>query len=264
MARREVFMVHGPDQYVAYREGRVGDFDNWEHLKNRENRVLHLRGLEYTLFQERLYLCVSRYSRGDSLENLGYYFRGDVLTALDTYAQSDLWLPFDFSDLEEYVCALWSVSLASLFGAGQKAFRTLVSNVGVAGQDCLYDRLVRFYLPDHPVADDFSFPEPYARLSPVLNGEAVEDIGATIWDFLRHYYAGMKACSWYDLHMAENAGFFGYWCFELAALVNGYGIEDKGFVDNLFYPRDLTRARLFRTWLDDEEGEADRKAVEEL
>jgi hypothetical protein len=45
---------------------------------------------------------------------------------------------------------------------------------------------------------------------------------------------------WYDAHKGpEGGGFVGYWCFESAAVVKAFGIDDKEIREQQYYPKDL-------------------------
>jgi hypothetical protein len=52
----------------------------------------------------------------------------------------------------------------------------------------------------------------------------------------------MTQVYWHDKHTIKGVGFFGYWCFEVAAFVRKLGINDEPFADNPYYPRDLVKA----------------------
>lgn len=84
-----------------------------------------------------------------------------------------------------------------------------------------------------------------SALMTVLEGKAVEFFAkqqpVLIDKFLKGYYKGMKNAYWHDSHLGEDACYFGYWCFELAALVKGYRINDASFIDNQYYPSDIVR-----------------------
>ena len=53
----------------------------------------------------------------------------------------------------------------------------------------------------------------------------------------------MSGAYWHDSHLNKDTGYFGYWCFELAAFVKALGIPDDAFADNPFYPRDLAHSK---------------------
>ena len=89
-------------------------------------------------------------------------------------------------------------------------------------------------------AHGFEDPKPYQALLEAVNARGEQQI-KLIQKFLSGYYAGMRKTYWYDSHLGENAGFFGYWCFELAAFVKALNIEDSAFSDNIFYPIDLVK-----------------------
>ena len=57
--------------------------------------------------------------------------------------------------------------------------------------------------------------------------------------FLAVYYDGMQDAYWHNTHLSDDSGYFGYWCFELAAFVRELRINDATFADSAFFPRNL-------------------------
>lgn len=46
----------------------------------------------------------------------------------------------------------------------------------------------------------------------------------------------------HDSHLSDDAGYFGCWCFELAAFVKELKIDVTAFAGNPFYPRDIVHS----------------------
>lgn len=44
---------------------------------------------------------------------------------------------------------------------------------------------------------------------------------------------------WYNSHLSPNDTYCGYWCFEIAALVKIFKINDTKLRDNQYYPYNL-------------------------
>jgi hypothetical protein len=186
--------------------------------------------------RSRLKLLIARYSRGDSVADVRAEFPG-VASAFHR-ARRTVARSWNLRVLDNYVEGLWLLSLAVLFEAEQHTFHGLASDVNGAGHDALYDRLVASRQPGLVPTHALVHPKPYQPLFEAI-AAPLEQQGARIATFLKQYYAGMKKTAWHDTHLAPDAGFFGYWCFELAALVKVHGIPDTELADNLYYPRDL-------------------------
>ena len=53
------------------------------------------------------------------------------------------------------------------------------------------------------------------------------------------WYSGFKDYSWYDSHKAKGFGFFGYWCFSIAAIVKIEDLNLDFFSSSLYFPKQL-------------------------
>lgn len=234
MMRREVFMDLRPHVHVAH----------W-----RESVEADRGGNALEAYSKQLFLSIAMYSRGDELEAVRAQVRAAVLT-LEQDASSPK-QPWDLSKPAQYYPAIWGLSLSILFGDPSTEF--LQRGIG---QDRFHDQLLRRTgALVHPVSQHLH-PAPYDQLSVAL--EAGQDSLEAIQQYLRGWYAGMAGTPWFDTHLNQEPAFFGYWAFELAAVVKVLSITDSSFADNIFYPRDLVHQRLFRTWMDSPQGEADR------
>lgn len=127
------------------------------------------------------------------------------------------------------------------------------------------DSIISFLLYPEKGLDTTRFiqqPIPYQFLNEaILNQTKRADLINT---FLKNYYAGLQSNEWHDSHLKEEQGFFGYWSFELAAVVKILNINDHSFAGHMFYPRDLTNQLLLPTWEDSTTGQAARAAIEHL
>jgi hypothetical protein len=197
----------------------------------------HRERLRHTVFRRELEQLVTRYSRGEPTENLRTAYPR-VIDALSEYQQQAGREAQDFRYIDAYVFALWIVSIAILLEVGDAELRRAMQELDNQGRDALYDRLVALRVPVDKPATTLMYPKPYQPLYEALDAEAEEQT-RLIQKFLKQYYKGMKRTYWHDSHLGKDSGFFGYWCFELAALVKKLGIDDSAFADNIFYPRDL-------------------------
>jgi hypothetical protein len=248
------------DGYVQFYRARIAQYEAQacDPVSSSSDHAL----MRDVIAQNKLWLFIARYSRGDSLATLEDAFP----TLIDSLAACEFEsVPnsVNFSYLEGYVRALWLVSLALLFEVRDDLFRRLLDLIGQTGQDALYDRLVALRVSATSVPAPLLYPDPYRSLYLALDAdEARRD--ELVDQFLKQFYAGMQDTYWHDLHLKKEKMFFGYWCFTLAAFVKCKDWSDVSFAANYFYPRDLAGRRLFRTWADSEAGEADRLAYQQL
>lgn len=248
------------DKYVQFYIDRIAQYESDIHdsASSASDRAL----LRDVITQNKLYLFIARYSRGDDLGELRRTFPS-LIEALAACESEDVLAPVNFAYLEGYVRALWLVSLATLFEVEDVLLERLLNLIGQSGIDGLYDRLVMLRFPKQGTTSTLLYSVPYLPLYQALDAEAAKrDI--YIHQFLEQFYRGMQDTHWYDIHLRREREFFGYWSFTLAAFVKGLNIPDASFADNYFYPRDLTGHRLFRTWDDSELGEGDHQALRKL
>ncbi|MFN8397065.1 MAG: DUF1911 domain-containing protein [Bacteroidia bacterium] len=235
MIRREAFMDQLPDAHVAYWEAAVANTEAGNALLSYRNHLC---------------LAIALYSRGDDLSVVRARVR-QAVSALENDAQSPK-EAFSLADRKEYCLAIWGLSLSILFGDASPEFL----HRGI-GQDAVYDRLLQRTGAMVQPVDTLLHPQPYEHLRTAIDTPATS--AESIPQFLRTWYAGMATTPWFDAHLTHAPEFFGYWAFELAAVVKLQDITDSPFATNIFYPRDLVHQRMFRTWMDGRQGEDDRK-----
>jgi hypothetical protein len=142
---------------------------------------------------------------------------------------------------EWYVNLLWQLSFAIFLDRPREDFELIVGVFDKTNRkDWVIDMLASAKLNSRVVSDSLLFPKPYKTLKSAIEiGDNPKQ-----QNMLRHYlekewYPGHKACYWYDNHKSKHDTYFGYWSFETAALVKILGIDDSGFRDCEYYPKDL-------------------------
>ena len=223
------------------------------------NRV----AISYQIFKTEFELFISRYSGGEHISYLDKNYE-IVLQAFYDY-RSEGGEPFNLNDLDDYCFTIWLLSLAILFEVSSSRFARLCEDLDNDGKDVFVDYLKASYLQtDKKIPSVVLHPNPYQHLLRAIASFNSAEQTAHIDSFLKSYYSSHFETCWHDSHLQDDAGFFGYWSFELAAVVKNLQIDDTIFANNMFYPRDLLRKKLFRTWEDSPQGEADRKEYSRL
>lgn len=226
------------DKWIAYHTGTVAEFRAI--VDNPESDPRHAQLLRHTILRRELELLIMRYSRGDVIDKVrGAY--PPVIDALTQYQRRDSSAARDFDRFDTYLHALWIVSLGILLDAERSQLDLAIQGLNNQGRDAIFDRLLACCKPASSPAAAVLFPNPYALLVQALDAPA-QARPALIEQFLAVYYDGMSGAYWYNTHEADDTGYFGYWCFELAAFVKLLGIDDTAFADRVYYPRDLVRA----------------------
>jgi hypothetical protein len=223
------------DNKVAYYQDTLAKFS--EVASNPSTGSEHRTQLLYDIFKKSLEMLILRYSQGDDLFLIQKDFPQVVATLAAYKAEVDEVL--NFGNFNNYIHALWLVSLAILTKTDDQLLNRLLTLINRRGQDLLFDRLAALRVPSYEQAVNVMYPRPYQPLLDALNAENEDKRIQLIGKFLEKYYPGMKRTYWYDNHLADNLTFFGYWCLELGAFVKMLKIPDEMFESNMYYPKDL-------------------------
>ena len=240
------------DKKVAYRRARIPEME--QKLARATSPVLYRAEYSYSIFLSTYQLPILLYSAGESINEVRASFHS-VLPIWERYkrladeaysAQDKPQRPTFVASLDQYVTALWLISLAIIFVIDDSSFAHLVrlaDNEGKAnneGQDLLYESLVATRLKDRKKADKLLYPKPYRSLYAAISAPK-EEQPKLFKEFLQRWYPSMKSTYWHDCHNGpEGGGFFGYWAIEARGVVKAFNIDDSSFRDSNYYPRDLS------------------------
>jgi hypothetical protein len=208
-----------------------------EKIAAAETTDSHRRMLRFTVYRRELEQSIVRYSRGDSVSQIRAGFP-KLIDALEEYHRELERDEGDFRRIDVYVRALWIVSLGILLDVDQMLFVRAVDALAEGGRDAIFERLVALRLPETVPTSALQHPDPYALLVQALDSRGPAR-DAPIHQFLDRWYDALMDTYWYGSHTRDDAGYFGYWCFCVAAFVKALGIDDRSFADHPHYPRDL-------------------------
>ena len=195
-----------------------------ETLKNTEPS--NERGIRLGKSQlSKLYLDCAKtsYSMGAELGGVYSYYIQSINYYKDTCTPADsLYGVIDY------------LSIGVLFHRSKQEFLSALEIMAEKfnSQDGLICCLIQ-YLQDKPLEIRQS------KLSYFNDLAESDDKRAVLSSELSHWYQHHKSASWYDSHKSKNNTYRGYWCFEIAALSKIFGIDDKDFALNPYYPYDL-------------------------
>jgi hypothetical protein len=227
------------DEHVRFNAQTLDEFR--EIIDRSGTSPEHRAQLRHSVYRRELEQLITRYSRGEAVAGLREAFPRAV-DALTEYQQQAGRAAQRFEHFDAYVFALRIVSLAILLDVDDATVRRAVAELDNAGRDALYDRLVALRVRGGPQAATLLYPDPYEPL-----WKAIHTMGAEqqrlVAAFLERYYDGMQNAYWHNSHLRDDAGYFGYWCFELAAFVKALGIDDSSFADNPYYPSDFVHPK---------------------
>jgi hypothetical protein len=121
-------------------------------------------------------------------------------------------------------------------------FVALLDNAGYAGEDTLYEDLLRKVLPGRNDLDEW-YHDLYTPLIRAIYAPTKEEASALLKFYCDQWYSAFedKQTNWHDTHLdidGDEGSYYGYWAFEAAAIAFLYDIDDSE-VDHMVYPKDL-------------------------
>lgn len=187
----------------------------------KEDRILPVKD---ALLQVKLGIIVAKFSRGDSVEIL----KKEFTSLIDLFFES--W------ERDSYEDNLKFASLSYLFEVDEK----IKNRIGEKLKERLYyDSIINFILygGKNIVLDNtISFPESYSKLADVI---ATGNVDALV-EYLRGWYDDHEDSSWYNAHKCKDYNiYYGYWCFEAAAVVKRMALQDESLKKEKYYPYDI-------------------------
>ena len=199
---------------------------------------LHL----HRIFRTELELLIAAYSAGASADELRARYPR-VIEALGAHQRVSGPRSHEFQRFDAYIQGLWLVALAILLDIDDAGLKAAIIQIKNGAQDALFDRLLALRMPDRAKTTKLLYPKPYKPLYEALDAP-VEAKPALVAKFLKNYYNGMAPAYWQGSHddgdvEDDDRGYFGYWCFELAAFAKCGVLDDTSFRDHEMYPRDL-------------------------
>ena len=200
------------DRFIAEDSARIHDFsEKLESNLINENRVGRIKE---KIFLIELGVFIAKYSAGEDLNSLYDSFQSlfDKWTAL-------------FSK-NNYDSNLKMISLSVLFNSEKK----LANLEDLSETD---DWLISYILGGDN-EKKLAYPEHYETLQKILKEKENE----TLIDYAKNrWFSEDLEC--FSAHKSAENTYYGYWCFEIAAIIKKLGIDDSELKNERFYPYDL-------------------------
>ena len=179
------------------------------------------------LLMEQSHLLIAKYSRGDDIAELCEM----LIQMTDDFCK--------WWETDAYTDNLEFASMAYLFGADENTLerirKKMCDNRGIK----TYDRLIEFILTDRNGSGDLAWEKPYHLLDEAIEQRSAEPLKT----YLSRWYSSNRSSGWYDTHKEDDDEllYYGYWCFEAAAVAKRLGLDDTLIRDNKYYPKDLVK-----------------------
>ncbi len=207
----------------------------------------------FDLFIKHYELLYQRYCRGDDLNDMKAFLPEVVRVWEWAYAEEtkvvsaeDMVSRKGFAEnLDIYIVSLWLISVALCLEVDDALFTRMVTVADHGnynqGKDLLFERLVACRIPGRPAATALLYPKPYEKLYKSIDGGArrVEWMTA----FIQSWYPALKKAYWHERHTRPEAGYFGYWCFEAAAVAKLFHYAPGAYSASEYFPKDLAQYR---------------------
>ena len=117
-------------------------------------------------------------------------------------------------------------------------FVKLIDEAGYAGDDTLYEDLLRKVLPNRQDVDQW-YHDVYTPLVQAVYVVDKTKALKLLKKYCQQWYPAFKQAPWHDTHHQGDGGnYVGYWAFEAGAIAFLYNIDDSK-IDHMVYPKDL-------------------------
>lgn len=227
---------------------RIWLLNDTVNIFNEETEYKTKIGLAHDVFSDSQHIAIARYSAGNSIADvkesvctsidalrvfvyLGeqdqeYFLYGDgggYSGGFDEWYRLLAWcilfdLPRDKTDI---VLDYLSLQMRKPSQATDALANKMVKALGYPGQD---------------ESDHLLWPEAYEPLYKCFKQESYRN--EQLKAFMKQWYKKMGDTYWYNNHKSRQDTYFGYWCFEAAAVAKILNIDDSELKDHPNYPYD--------------------------
>ena len=210
-------------EYIKYEHSRIIKKQDKLASTTEEDKAARIYA---NLFLYRMNMLVASFSYGDDSSSLKVLLSETCTTALSLKA-----------DTLTYSDALTLTSLSILLNCCEGIKRVIDRNRGLFESDKLLHGLASYI--DSGKAEwsgNYAFPDVYAGLDSFMSAVSSEEKEDELLEFLNGWYDKCSDCAWYDTLNNPHNVYYGYWCFEAAALAKVYGLNEKRLSTNAYYP----------------------------
>ena len=219
------------DEYI---DRKLEDFMEFSEMLN-DGSVptdrMHL--LRQVLFDKKINMIIAMYSRGDALNEIELEFNKVV----------EIWRELVCEEKLDviYTQNLWVISMAVLFGWDDEKLAMIKDRLV---EESINDWLFNFLLSDKEsnpelIEGELHEPEKYQTLKEAI---CTSNKQLLIQYLEKEWYGHFKDCGWYDSHKLTRKSqsiYFGYWCFEVAAVMKKLNWGDSELLEQCYYPYDF-------------------------
>ncbi|MBQ2582141.1 MAG: DUF1911 domain-containing protein [Ruminococcus sp.] len=214
--------------FDAYIEDELESIADFEHaIEDGEIAPDRIAYVQDCKLMHRIHLLIAKYSRGDDIRDLGRM----VTEMTDDFCK--------WQDTDAYADNLEFASMAYLFGADENVLERIRKKMVDNDARKTYDWLIEFILTGKKGSGKLAWEKSDHFLAEAIEQHSAEPIKT----YLSRWYSSSRGCSWYDTHKCDDDEllYYGYWCFEAAAIAKRLELDDTLIRDNKYYPKDLVK-----------------------
>lgn len=209
------------DAYIAYENERISKKLNKLESCDDANKAGRINS---SLFLYRMNVLIASFSSGAGKDELKKLHEEACSTALNI-------------DKLTYSDALGLTSIAVMLN-NYSAIKPVIERFrGEFAADKLLHGLETFIETGVAVwQGDYKFPDVYSGLDALISADSVKAKEAELLAYLNDWYNKSADCSWYDALESNNNTYYGYWCFEGAALAVIFHLDNAYLSQNEYFP----------------------------
>ena len=229
---------------------------NINKLQSNEIREDRIGAVQYgSVIMTAVKLITAHYSSGSGIENLSMEIR-KVIRYMERYwrpeqtkvkakvgKKFELWDQYRVASYEYFLHIL---SLAYLLNVPDEEFQVLVDIIDRDNiSDNLYEFIIKARFPQRGQNREEEYSQEqsvilkvYKSLRAATQQEDKKEAAKLVKRFLEKSFYH-KHANFYNAHNSRHEIYYGYWSFESAAVASIMGLDDSGFRENQYYPKDL-------------------------
>lgn len=196
-------------------------------------------------YHNQIQILVAKYSRGDNLSELKEFYPKIIKSIESSWSEKTVKFKmgkeqkiFDQLFLDHHSGLLRVLSIGVLLNIDNEYFQSILSVLkGLRINNRLFDLLIQSKIPEHQIADNSYCPTAFNKLEKLVFETELND--KTAYKHQSSWYNGLndKYFIWKDGHI--SGWFFGYWNFELAAVLKIKNIDAKKCYSDIYFPTDM-------------------------
>lgn len=142
-----------------------------------------------------------------------------------------------FCKKPSYEDILRVLSFAVLFEDKSDILSFIESNDAAIRKDKLLGVIANYIVTNkYSVSKEYVVESLYSQLNVFFNAKTKDEKEIALIEYMENWYQNSKGASWYDSLDNANNVYYGYWCFEAAALANIYELNIENLSNNQYFP----------------------------